>query len=208
MLLVIIIVAIASAVDGCYMSIPREFHKIHPKLIWAIVTAAVVNIGASFLMSSSPAVAGQLALAAIAIYFVFRGIAFIGLDFSFRAYGRENGIRISTVGSILAWLASLLDALFVFAILVFTVVQSVQHNGLTASESTDCDRWIMVALAGGLFITAAFLLAMNSNRNRVAAFERAERKKKIDSTILERKKLRVAGAAATGPRADSSVDKK
>jgi hypothetical protein len=193
MLGLIILVAIASTVDACFMAMPREYHKVHPKLIWAIATAFILNLAASYYVTSAPLFGGLLSILALCAYFLVRAIAFIGLDLSFRAYAMENPVRRSNAGTILAWLASSLDALLVMGILASAFIQGTR-SGLTVGEQKDYDRFILIALSGGLFITVAFLLAMNSNKNRVAAHKRAERKKTTDAAIEARKKQQASTA--------------
>jgi hypothetical protein len=194
-IVIVVLVGIATTVDGFFMALPREFHKVHPKLIWVIVTSGVMTIAASFLVRTMPPVAGILLLVAVSIFALIRAVSFFGLNASFRAYSRENGVYLVPAGTALTWFAALLDMTGVSVIVISAFLHSIQYGPLTFLEEKDYARFSLVILAGGLFVTIAFLLAMSSNKSKVIEFERTERKKKLDELLVARKMQRSADAA-------------
>jgi hypothetical protein len=83
----------------------------------------------------------------------------------------------------------------VSVIVISAFLHSIQYGPLTFLEEKDYARFSLVILAGGLFVTIAFLLAMSSNKSKVIEFERTERKKKLDELLVARKMQRSADAA-------------
>src|SRR6185295_9470027 len=110
MIIIAIIVLIAGTVDGCFSVLPQEYRRMPPKLIWGTITAFVINVAVNLLFSNSQQVAGLLSIAAILLYVVFRGLGYLGLAFSFRAFGKDHPVAIAKSGLPLALFASVADA--------------------------------------------------------------------------------------------------
>ncbi|HLX62474.1 MAG TPA: hypothetical protein VKX17_14445 [Planctomycetota bacterium] len=195
----IVLLLIAGTVDGCFAVLPAEFRKVPPKMIWAIMTAFVLYLTALILAQKMPGPAAFALLAGFAIFFVVRGISFIGLSLSFRSYARERNVHVALTGPLLAGLASTLDFVAVIGLFIGIEVARIKMNFAnqrdTIKEIEFCVFMMHVAMAAGLLPTIAFLLTMSSDKNNVLAHQRAERKKKLD----EMKKKPDTNIAKTSP---------
>src|ERR1043165_4341993 len=118
----IIPIGIAGMVDHCFGALPKEYLKVPPKMIWLVVTAFVLYIVANTLAFTAPLLAVSLAMAATVMFFLVRAIAFIGMQFSFRAYAREHPVTMSPAGMLLALIASFLDGIGVAALIVSSIL--------------------------------------------------------------------------------------
>jgi hypothetical protein len=181
-------IAIAGMVDALYSALPRDYHKAPGKIIWLTVSAFVFEIVAGILVSNAPILAGFIALLGFAMYVVGRAIAFIGLAATYRAYATDNPVTVSRLSGALAYVASFGDALAVFAAIGSAILIGKPSPLLDQRGMSELMMAVAVLMAGGYFVSIFFLLAMNSNKNHVAANERAERKKKTDLALAERQK--------------------
>jgi hypothetical protein len=203
----LILALIAGFVDGSFGVLPKEYHKVHRKLIWGIMAAGIVNVLLGILSLAQPGMAALLGLLALLSYFVFRGVGFLGLAYSFRAYSRDESAPISPTGVLLAWAASTVDVLAVAAVMVEALIVGVMSgpslagNPAAAARIGKVEAHFYVALGIGLVITILFLISMNASKNRVFAFRRAELKTKNEERLraLKLKKQAAAQRPEQGP---------
>jgi hypothetical protein len=195
-ILVTALVGICGVVDHCYATLPKQYHMANARLIWFTVTAFVLVIGANILADRAPVAAGLLFLFALAQFFLFRGIAFIGLERSFVVYGRDNEMLMPAIGALLAWAASSCDVLAVLGIVAKAIMQIVQTGALSKSDMIGYDAAIRIVMACSLFLTIAFLWVMCGNMNRVNERNKQERKRKLDESKRAPRKPRTPPGSA------------
>jgi hypothetical protein len=184
-------ILICSALEYYFASIPRQYHAINSRVVWMIVTMVVIQIAAGFLIVIAPPLAIGISLFATVLMFVFRALAYVGLAVSFARCGRDLGIRFSPAGTVMAWVASLFDALIVMGILAAEVVNGLLSGGLSQREQGHYTLTIYATLGVNLVLTIWFLTLMGGNRKKLGDFQRQERKRKTD----EKNRTRAAAAA-------------
>jgi len=182
-----IALAYAYGVDICYMAIPKKYHLVNARLIWLTVSGTFFLMATPFIqlkpIDQQPSWVGWCAAALI---FIPRAVAYIGLDLSYRSFAEEHPIRISSFATPLAWIASFFEIAALAGLYYFVNVSHAlpdqwdNHPTIVAGA--------VYVVGTGCFLSFAFLLLMNSHRNKALDLLRSERRHQTDAALAKKRK--------------------
>ncbi len=191
MWIMLLLLPMPPIISACMAALPKPYQRVPAAIGWTLLLPCLIAL-TYYLM---PVMAGPSAstyeimviLAAMGCYFVIRATAFLGLDFSFRAYGKDKQFVFPLAGTLLAWVLTILEPAGVLT--VFLLSYFMDYPGkFDAVGMTEVFFVVMVILLSGVCVSYMLLLIMNSNRKDAlglasGAHKRGAEKGRSDSKL-------------------------
>ncbi len=158
------ILPIAYLISRTMNTLPKKFHYIPARTGYAfilpclIVPTLLIPLG---LLNSI-----MLMAAALACYYIIRGISFLGLDRSYRAFGRDNRVDVPIASGIAAWALTFVEPICMAAIFVLSYFIGFPGKFDTRGMA-EVMIYVNVTLVIGVGLSYVHMMVMFGNRKRL-----------------------------------------